>query len=237
VLGSTRFTEQAPFPLSRIAAYLNMDMVGRVRENQLAVQGIASSPAWPALIERHNIPAGFSLALSGDPYLPTDSTAFYLKEVPVLSFFSGAHEDYHRPTDTADKLNYEDLERVGSFVGALLDTLARSEDRPAYARVARTAQPAGGDRDTLRAYLGTIPDYTTEDVQGVLLAGVQAEGPADRAGLRSGDVIKSFAGQKIANIYDYTYALDAVKIGEPVKVVLIRDGERLELTITPRARD
>lgn len=236
LLGSTRFTEQAPLPLSRIVAYLNMDMVGRVRDNQLAVQGIGSSPAWPGLIERLNVPAGFALALSADPYLPTDSTAFYLKEIPVLSFFSGAHEDYHRPTDTADKLNFEDLERVGSFVGDLVDSLARSGDRPPYARVARSSQASGGDRDTLRAYLGTIPDYTTENIEGVLLAGVQAGGPADRSGLRSGDIIKRFAGQEIANIYDYTYALDAVKIGEPVEVLVEREGAELTLTVTPEAR-
>lgn len=236
LLGSTRFTEQSPIAASRFAAYLNMDMVGRVRDNQLAVQGIGSSSAWPALIERHNVSAGFSLALSEDPYLPTDSTSFYLKEVPVLSFFSGAHEDYHRPTDTAEKLNFPDLERVGSFVGGLLDTLARSEERPAYARVERATRPSGGDRDTLRAYLGTIPDYTTENIEGVLLSGVRAGAPADKAGLRGGDIIVRFARQRITNIYDYTYALDAVKIGEPVEIVVRRGADEVAVSVTPEAR-
>ena len=98
------------------------------------------------------------------------------------------------------------------------------------------ASQQGGSRDTLRAYLGTIPDYTTEGT-GVKLSGVRAGGPADKAGLKGGDVIVEFGGQKIANIYDYTYALDAVKIGVPVDVVVIRDGKQVKLTVTPEARN
>jgi len=237
LLGSSRFTEAEPVALSRIVAYLNMDMVGRVRDNQLAVQGVGSSEKWRSILERHNIPAGFSLALSDDPYLPTDVTSFYLKGIPVLSFFSGAHEDYHRPTDTADKIEYEELQRVARFVKSLIESLAQTPLPPQYARVARAERQAGGDRATLRAYLGTIPDYTTEGVEGVMLSGVRADGPADRAGLQGGDVIQRFAGQEITNIYDYTYALDAVKIGEPVEVIIDREGEMITLTVTPEPRE
>jgi Tol biopolymer transport system component len=236
LLGSSRFCEDPPVELSRITAYLNLDMVGRVRENQLAVQGVGSSPEWPRLIERRNIAAGFSLTLSDDPYLPTDTTPFYLKGIPVLAFFSGAHEDYHRPSDTAEKVNYDDLARIARFVGSIAVGLADAETAPAFARVERSQATIGGDRDMLRAYLGTIPDYVTEDVPGVKLAGVRAGGPADRAGLREGDIITEFAGQKIANIYDYTYALDAVKIGEPIEVEVRRDGKTLRLSVTPEAR-
>ena len=99
----------------------------------------------------------------------------------------------------------------------------------------RRKDSGGGGRETLRAYLGTIPDYATE-VQGVKLSGVRAGGPADKAGLKGGDVIVEFAGTKIANVYDYTYAMDAVKIGKPVTVVVLRNGERVSLSVTPEAR-
>ena len=107
-------------------------------------------------------------------------------------------------------------------------------ERPDLAKVEKTTQDGGG-RETLRAYLGTIPDYTTE-VKGVKLSGVRGASPAEKAGLKGGDVIIEFAGQKIANIYDYTYALDAVKIGAPVQVVIERDGKQMTLTVTPEAR-
>ena len=118
--------------------------------------------------------------------------------------------------------------------GIVLDLIGAAE-RPEYVRVERS-QSEEGIRDTLRAYLGTIPDYTTEGT-GVKISGVRAGGPADKAGLKGGDVIIAFGGQQIANIYDYTYALDAVKIGEPVEVVVLRDGARVKLTVTPEARN
>jgi predicted metalloprotease with PDZ domain len=186
------------------------------------------------MIEKRNVAAGFNLMLQDDPYLQTDVTSFYTKSVPVLNFFTGAHEDYHRPTDTAEKLNYEGLERVSKFSKQIVLDLVQSSERPDLAKVERSGQPAGG-RETLRAYLGTIPDYTTE-VKGVKLSGVRGGSPAEKGGLKGGDVIIEFAGQKIANIYDYTYALDAVKIGQPVEVVVERDGKRVTLAVTPEAR-
>jgi S1-C subfamily serine protease len=114
--------------------------------------------------------------------------------------------------------------------------LVQNPERPDYVRVERTKEESG-TRETLRAYLGTIPDYVAEDVEGVRLSGVRAGGPADKAGMQGDDIIVEFAGQKITNIYDYTYALDAVKIGEPIEVVVLREGKRLVLTVIPEARE
>ncbi len=234
LIGSAAFCEHPPVPLDKVVAYVNADMIGRMHDNKLTLQGAGSSHAWRRLIEKRNVAAGFNLALQDDPYLPTDVTSFYTKNVPVLNFFSGAHEDYHRPTDTADKLNYKDLERISRFTRDVIVDLAQSRARPDLAKVESSGQ-AGGGRETLRAYLGTIPDYTTE-VKGVKLGGVRGSSPAEKAGVRGGDVIVEFAGQKITNIYDYTYALDAAKIGQPTRMVVERDGGRVTLTVIPEAR-
>jgi Tol biopolymer transport system component len=234
LIGSAAFCERPPVPLQQIIACLNADMVGRLHDNKLTLQGVGSSHAWRRTIEKRNVAAGFNLVLQDDPYLPTDVTSFYTKNVPVLNFFTGAHEDYHRPTDTAEKINYEGLERVTKFARELIIDLAQTAERPDLANVERSSQGIGG-RENLRTYLGTIPDYTTE-VKGVKLSGVRSDSPAEKAGLKSGDVIVEFAGQKIANIYDYTYALDAAKVGRPTPMVVERDGKRLSLSVTPEAR-
>jgi len=209
-------------------------MVGRLRENKLTIQGVGSSSAWKKLLEKRNVAAGFALQLMDDPYAPTDVTAFYPKGVPVLQFFTGSHEEYHRPTDTPDTLNYAGIERVTKFALALTKDLAAAKERPNYVKVDRSERE-GGSRDALRVYLGTIPDYATE-IQGVKLSGTRGGSPADKAGLKAGDIIVEFAGQKIANIYDYTYALDAAKIGQPVKVIVKRGNDRVEVSVTPEAR-
>ena len=235
LIGSTHFVNHPIVPLEKVAAYINFDMVGRLRENKLILQGVGSSPVWTKLIEKRNIPIGFNLTLQTDPYLPTDVTAFYPKAVPVLSFFTGGHEDYNRPTDDIEMLNYNGLERISRLAYGIVSDLISTAERPEYVQVERS-QSEEGSRDTLRAYLGTIPDYTTEGT-GVKLSGVRAGGPADKAGLKGNDVIVEFGGQQIANIYDYTYALDAVKIGEPIEVVVLREGKRVKLTVTPEARN
>jgi C-terminal processing protease CtpA/Prc len=205
-----------------------------MQENRLTLQSVGSSSVWPGLIERTNVVVGFDINTQDDPYLPTDSMTFYQAGVPALNLFTGAHDDYHRPSDTADRINYEDLERVARFTSLLGHRLRELEDKPAYAEMARP-ESSDTDRDTVRAYTGTIPDYTQE-AEGLLLGGVVGDGPADQAGLRKGDIIIEFAGRTITNIYDYTFALDVAKAGEPVKVVFLRDGERRETTIVPATR-
>ncbi len=234
LIGSSQFAEHPPVALSNVAAYVNFDMVGRLRENKLSLQGVGSSSTWRKLIEKRNVAAGFNVSLQEDPYLPTDTTPFYSKRVPVLNFFTGSHEDYHRPTDKPDTLNYDGLERITKFARAIIADLAKGPERPDYLTVARS-DSGGGSRENLRAYLGTIPDYATE-VPGVKLSGVRGGGPAEKGGLKGGDIIVEFGGKKIANIYDYTYAMDAVKIGQPVPVVVLRAGQRVTLTVTPEAR-
>jgi hypothetical protein len=233
LIGSAHFAGKPVVPLSEIVAYVNFDMVGRLRDNKLTLQGIGSSTAWKRLIEKRNVAAGFNLVLQDDPYLPTDTTSLYPKNVPVLAFFTGGHENYHRPADDTETLNYDGLERVTKFAHGLVLDLVKAPQRLDYAKVERSA--GSGSRETLRAYLGTIPDYASE-AKGVKLTGARPGSPAEKAGLKAGDVIVEFAGQKIANTYDYTYALDAVKIGQPVKVVVMRDGASVEVSVVPEAR-
>lgn len=233
LIGSAAFAAEAPVPTGSIAAYLNFDMVGRMQDNRLAVQATGTSPVWSTWIERANIAAGFDLSLQPDPYQPTDVSTFNQAEVPSLSFTTGAHADYHRPSDTPEKIAYDDLDRIAAFAAAIVRRVMGEPAPPAFTRVDPPAQ--GASRAGLRVFTGTIPDYTAS-VQGLLLGGVIAGGPADQAGLQKGDVIVEIAGQTIANIYDYTYALDLLKVGEPVTVVYVRGAERRQTTLTPGAR-
>jgi len=234
VIGSGRFAARPPIPLDRIKAYVNFDMVGRVQNNKLILQAVGSSPAWRPLIERRNVTAGFNLVLQNDPYLPTDSTTFYTQGIPSLAFFSDLHEDYHRPTDDVEQLNFPDLQRVALFARKLIEDVSAPDAQLAYARVERSTPV--GERGGHRSYTGTVPDMAAGDIKGVRLADVRPGAPADKAGLKSGDVIIEFAGKEIANLQDYADALVGAKIGQPVGVVVLRDGQRVESTITPTAR-
>ena len=233
LLGSRAFIRNEVSP-SELVAYINLDMVGRLEENRLTVQAMGSSSVWPGIVERANIPGGFDLALSDDPYLPTDSSAFNSENVPTLNLFTGTHSDYHRPSDTADKLNYEGLARIARFTGLVARRVAESDPAPEFVQVERSTETSTS-RASMRAYTGTIPEYATE-IEGLLLGGVMAGGPAEEAGLQKGDVIVEFAGTPVLNIYDYMNALEAARIGEPLTVVFLRDGERHTVTLVPTAR-
>jgi C-terminal processing protease CtpA/Prc len=221
-------------PNNQLEAYLNFDMVGRMQDNKLTVQAVGTSEMWPKLLEQANIAAGFDLIVQQDPYQPTDVASFNQAGVPSLNFFTGTHTDYHRPSDTADKIDYEDLDRVVDFAAAIVGRVGDAVQPPQFTKVEQ-ATDTGGGRAGVRLFTGTIPDYSTE-VKGLLLSGVIGGGPAEQAGLQKGDIIVEIAGQTIANIYDYTYALEVLKIGEPAKVVYLRNGERREAMLTPAAR-
>ncbi len=219
---------------SYLSACLNLDMVGRL-EKKLVLQGVGSSSIWKREIERRNAAVGLPITLQEDSYLPTDASVFFRAGVPILSAFTGSHSDYHTPRDTPDKLNYEGAAKIARLMGLIARSLALDEEEPDY--VEQAAPKEGERRANLRAYLGTIPDYAEEGVKGVLLSGVSKSGPAAEGGVRGGDVIVELAGRKIENIYDYTYAIEALKIGETIKVVVRRGGEKIELQVTPGSRD
>jgi Tol biopolymer transport system component len=217
-----------------VVAYLNMDMVGRL-DKALVLQGTGSSPLWLREIEQQNVQIGLPIRVQDDSYLPTDATPFYLKRVPVLSAFTGAHEDYHTPGDTADKVNYAGMAQICSLIGGIVRTLATGDEVPEYVKVERPHAAVG--RVGLRVYLGTIPDYAQSQIVGVRLSGVIEGGPADQAGVRAGDVIVELGGKKIENIYDYTYGVDSLQAGVPAEIIVERNGERLSLIVVPRARE
>jgi hypothetical protein len=241
LLGSTHFTrtlggtpDRTTSLAPRIVAYLNMDMVGRL-DNTLTLQGVGSSSLWRDAINRANATIGLPITLQDDSYVPSDATAFYLQGVPILSAFTGAHEDYHTSRDTADKINYDGTERISRLMANLTRELATRPEVPDYRRIARPERPV--TRANVRAYLGTIPDYAQGEVSGLKVAGIVAGGPAEQAGVRDGDVIVELAGKTIENIYDYTYALNAVKVGVPATLVVLRGQERLTLLVTPGSRE
>lgn len=217
----------------QFAAYLNMDMVGRLRK-ELILQGVGSSSIWPSEIEKRNAPVGLAIATQNDSYLPTDATSFYLKRVPILAAFTGVHSEYHSPRDRAETLNYEGMQKVARLMALIARSLAMESEAPDYVEMKRPTE--GGGKANLRAYLGTIPDYAQGDAVGMKLSGVIGGGPAEAAGLQGGDIIVELAGRKIENIYDYTYAIEALKIGETVTVVVMRGGERLSMELTPGSR-
>lgn len=215
----------------RIAACLNMDMVGRYH-GSLVLQGISSSPYWNKAAEK-NATVGLTLKLSNDTNLPTDASAFYRAGVPILSAFTGSHTDYHTPRDTADKLNYPDMARIARLMGLVARGLATEDQVPEYTEA--KSEVAERPRAAMRAYLGSIPEYGG-DVKGVLLGGVTAGSPMDKAGVKRGDVIVELAGRKIENVYDYTYAIEALKIGQETSLTVLRGEEKVELKVTPGRR-
>lgn len=242
LLGSSFFTrtfggaKTEPATLSsQVAAYLNMDMIGRL-DKQLVLFGVGSSSIWLRQIELADANVGLPIAGQDDSYLATDGTSFYIKGVPILSAFTGAHPDYHTPRDTADKINYGGAEKIARVMAQVAAAVATSPEVPDYVVQKKPNAPVA--RTNLRAYLGTVPDYAATNVAGLRLTAVSKGGPADEAGLKPGDVVVGLAGKQVDNIYDYTYALDGLKIGVPVQMTVRRgENSKVTTTITPRSRN
>jgi aminopeptidase YwaD len=174
----------------------------------------------------------FALTLNEDGYGPSDHSSFYAKQIPVLFFWTGTHADYHKPSDTAEKINYDGLARITSFVADIVRDIDKSDKRPTYkvAQVQTTGRSTG-----FRVYLGTIPNYA-DSSDGMLLDGVRDGSPAAKAGLKAGDKIVKMAGKDVKNVYDYTHALSEMKGGEEYEVEIVRAGQRMTLKLIPEAR-
>ncbi len=237
IAGSSYFVANAPVQMERVVAMVNLDMVGALRDEKLIAFGADSAPQWRDLIDRANAEVKLKITSTGDGYGPSDQTSFYAAHIPVLHFFTGAHERYHTPDDKPDTLNYPGAVRVVELTAAVVAPLARGEVTPQYARI--SAAPAmQGDSRGYGAYLGTVPDYTAMEAQsgGVLLSDVRAGGPAELAGIKGGDRIVEMAGTRIENLYDMTFALQDHKPGETIDVVVVRGGERKTLRATLGSR-
>jgi hypothetical protein len=174
----------------------------------------------------------FDLTLNEDGFGPSDHSSFYSKQVPVLFFWTGNHEDYHKPSDTAEKINYEGEARVVAFVANIVRALDKNDKRPTYTVAKSDSQ---GRSTGFRVYLGTIPNYADTN-DGLKLDGVRDDSPAEKAGLKAGDKIVKMAGRDVKNVYDYTYALGEMKAGQEYEVEVMRGSERLTLKITPGKR-
>jgi Tol biopolymer transport system component len=231
-LGSSHFVKNPVVPLRDVVAMVNLDMIGRLREDGLVVVGTGTSPAFKPLLEKANT-EGLKLSFNDDGYGASDQGVFYARDIPVLFFFTGAHEQYHRPEDTADRINYEGEVKVLSLVWAVVRELLAAPQRPAFTRVQGAKSSAAGRG--CRVSVGTIPDFS-EQVKGVKFMGIRPGSAAEKAGLKPGDVLVRFGDKTIENLYDYTFALQDHKPGDVVTVTVLRDGKPLQLPVTLERR-
>ncbi len=237
LLGSAYYANHPTIPLDRTVAMINMDMVGRMKDGKVTVGGVGTSPHFHALVDSAASGLGLRVAHGESGYGPSDHTSFYAKNVPVLFFFTGAHTDYHRPTDTWDKINVAGTRSVLQMVDRTMMQLANQPEAIQFTKAAADTGQARGSSEGAGssgygpAYLGTIPDFE-EFEGGVKLTGVREGSPAETAGIRGGDIIVGFAGKPIKNLYDYTYALREHKPGDVVIVDIQRDGKTIPLTVT-----
>jgi Zn-dependent M28 family amino/carboxypeptidase len=236
LIGSANWVKKPTIPLERVSAMVNLDMIGRMRNDTVQVIGTDSSPAWKELLEEADKPYHLQLKTGGSLGIGvggSDQQSFYVKDIPVLFFFTGVHPDYHRPSDTWDKIEAGGEAKLLQFVADTVERLSRLTPKPLFTK-SKEQEPTSSTG--FRVYLGTIPDYA-EEVEGVALQGVRENSPADKAGIRGGDVIVEFDGKKIRNVQEYTTVLSAAKPNVPIKIVVLRKGERVTLTATPLSRN
>ena len=231
LLGSQYFVDHSPVPLEKVRAMLNFDMVGRMQNDRVIVYGVATAQELNDIVTRANAASPLELTATGDGFGASDQTSFYTKNLPVLHFFTNVHEDYHKATDDADKVNAAGIARVVSLAERITRDIADRAQPLTFVR-AVAAAPTMSTRENTSAYLGSIPDMGATDVKGVRLTGVRAESPADKAGIKTGDVIVEFAGKPVNDLYAYTDALYAQKPGDTVDVVVLRGTERVAVKVT-----
>src|SRR5262249_24348160 len=204
LLGSAYYPEHPALPVKQAIAMINMDMIGRVQKNRLFVGGTGTSPGFQKLVADSNSNTKFDISYSASGYGASDHTSFTVHDVPVFFFFSGLHSDYHKPSDTWEKIEATDGARVVELVGTLVHHLDSLTEKPLYVRVNEPANTAGGGGGGYGPYFGSIPDFGQVEHGGVKFSDVRDGSPAGKAGLKAGDVLVEFDGKKIDNLYDFT---------------------------------
>ena len=231
LLGSSYYVNHPLLPLANTVAMINMDMIGRMKDNRLIVGGVGTAKEWRDLMSAA-ADKTFQLTLNEDGFGPSDHSSFYAKQIPVLFFWTGTHNDYHKPSDTSDKIDYDDEARILALVARIVNRLDAADKRVTYTIAKSDPAP----RTTgFRVYLGTIPNYSDSN-DGLLLDGIRDDSPAAKAGLKAGDKIVKIGDHEIRNVYDYTAALGEMKAGEEYVIEVLRGGQRISLRVKPEAR-
>jgi hypothetical protein len=240
LLGSSWYVNHPSLPLEKAVAMINLDMIGRIREGKVFLSGLQTGSTLERIFNETKVPEGLKLDQSGrnsgtNMNDASDHASFNAKQVPVLFFFSGLHADYHKPGDTADKIDAADAAKLLDYVADFTTRLDTANDRPQFVKVARPVAPASGHAGstTQSGYgpsFGSIPDFN-EPPKGVRFADVREGSPADKAGLKGGDILVEFDGKEIGNLYDFTYALQQHKPGDLVPVKVLRDEKIIEAKV------
>lgn len=231
LLGSAYFVNNSPVPLENIITMLNMDMIGRLNpDNNLTVIGAGTSTKWNELLNNKNT-YDFQLALSNSGSGGSDHQSFYNKNIPVMFFFTGTHEDYHRPSDDVDKINYTGQEKILHYIFDVAEEVNKFETKPDYVKV---AEPTNRGMSRSRVTVGTVPEFSYNG-SGYKLSGVTDGSPAAIAGLKAGDIIIKFGSKKVENIYDFMYATQEYKPGDTAEVVVLREGNEVKFNIELKA--
>lgn len=230
LLGSAWLVDHLPVPLASVDAMVNFDMVGRLRDDKVIVYGVATAAELQGILDSANAVAPLRISAVGDGFGPSDQSSFYAKDLPVLHFFTDVHADYHRATDDAEKINVAGVVRVVDFAERVVRAIADRPARLTFTRVATVAR-ASSTPGTGGAYFGSIPDMGAAGDDGMRISGVSPGGPAEKAGLRGGDLIVEFGGRPVRNIYDYTDAIGAFKPGDEVTVIVLRGPQRERITL------
>jgi hypothetical protein len=220
ILGSRAYTREPAVPLEKTAAMINLDMVGRLRES-LIVFGADSGDRF----KEHLADSPVKIAYNRDPIGPSDHTSFYLKNIPAVHLFTGSHADYHKPSDTAEKLNYDGLRRIADLVETLARRIGDAPERMKFVKVEGAAPMSPAPRKGATPYLGLMPDYG-HDGPGVKLAGVAPGSPAEKAGLKENDVILQVDGRDCADVKVYSAEFFKKKPGDEMALTYERGGKR-----------
>lgn len=223
--GSNYFVKNPTIDLETVNFMINMDMVGRLNEEKtLAINGVGTSPSFVSALDMVNADS-LKLVTSESGVGPSDHTSFYLQDLPVLHFFTGQHEDYHKPSDDSEKINYEGLLKVVRYIERLVGKLDE-ESKLAFTKT----KDSSGDSPRFTVSLGVVPDYLF-DGKGMRIDGVSEDKPAQAAGLQKGDVIVQLGDSTIVDMMSYMRALSAFQKGDEAKVWYEREGQKLEAQV------
>jgi hypothetical protein len=232
--GSRAFLEEGPLPAGSVVAMVNLDTVGRLESGGLSVFGVDSSPVWTSTLQGIDSAYGLPLKLIDRSSGASDDATFAAAGIPSLHFFTGAHADYHRPSDTPDKIDVAGLDELADFVTDLVDYVAAGDFEIRFVPQGAAGVAADPQRATegrRRVSFGTIPDFQFAG-PGVRITGVLPGSPAQKAGVQKGDVIVSFGGEAVEDLTDYSEAMKLYAPGDEVTVGLHRGKEPLEVRVT-----